>query len=780
MLKEEELAENFYNTLYELKQKAEDAFSIIGNEFVNQRCTILVVKGYSRDFRIQVDPDLEQAFNDEMLAYQDSLQNMKSKITSLKSELNILTEKYYYISEIKKPKDVTKQLIELYDNTKTSLQEIEVQLENAVLRKLFDNYNTIIVGGMNPNNTSLDEIEIIYASTLKNITSGSKLVKEGIRLKNLIKSGLETIKDHYYSDKSDIEGEKKEIPDEESIEEIVEVLKDSVENVQEAEIDPSKPVIDGDIVLKTDRTGIYVKIIPPENGGMAITLPELKSVIKGNKVDLPPDEKLISIIEGESNKFIKITDWKPNPKHDAQIKITFRDNKIQAYINVKAPRFAGKDADMQDFKEAIKKHNILYGLDNERIERLVKNPYYNKEILIAQGKKPVKGDDAEFKIYFKTEIERKPVMDGKGRVDHKKLNIIQNIQPNTLIAEKKQAKPGIPGINVCNEKIPAQYGQDNQINIIGGAEYRENDTKIYSITSGHPILLNNNLSISPVYEVDGDVDYGTGNINFEGSIMIRGSVADEFEVNARDDIEIEGNVYKAKIKAGGNIVIHQGFNGREEGEIITGKSLTAKYVENGKVTATDNVIITNNILHSNIKAKKSISCLGKGTVTGGKIVFRDYLECRALGSSASTHTVIEMGVDDDLLKKQNEVAMEMYKAKKYIEKAKDITERLKPKSETNNHIYARMLNVKAAGEKKVKQLEDMKTLLEDIAKEMFEVLRKSYVETNITYSNVEIRMNKLVKKTKNIVNYPHRINLVKKDIDFTHIERDELPSESDI
>jgi hypothetical protein len=633
---------------------------------------------------------------------------------------------------------------------------------------------------MNPNNTSLDEIEIIYASTLKNITSGSKLVKEGIRLKNLIKNGLEKIKEQYYSDKTDTEIDKTEKPEEESIDEIVEVLKDSVENVQEAEIDPSKPVIDGDIKIKTDRSGIYVKIIPPENGGMAITLPELKSVIKGNKVELPPDDKLKSIVEGETNKYIKIADWKPNPKHDAQIKIIFRDNKIQAYINVKAPRFAGKDADKKDFEEALKKQNIKYGVDKERIERLIKNPYYNKEVLIAKGKKPIKGDDAEYKIYFKTKIDRKPEVDDKGKIDHKKLNIIQNIQPNTLIAEKTQAKPGIPGINVCNEKIPAQYGQDNHINIIGGAEYRDNDTKIYSIIAGHPIFNNNNLTISPIYEVDGDVDYGTGNINFEGSIMIRGSVADEFEVNAKDDIEIEGNVYKAKIKAGGNIVIHQGFNGREEGEIYTNKSLTAKYIENGKVTAKDNVVITNNILHSYIKAGKTISCLGKGTVTGGKIVFRDYLECKALGSSASTHTIVEMGVDDYLLKKQNDVAMEMYKAKKYIEKAKNITERLKPKSETNNHIYARMLNVKAAGEKKVKQLEEMKNQLEDIAKEMFEVLKKSYVETNITYSNVEIRMNKLVKKTKNIVNYPHRINLVKKDIDFTHVERDEPLSEPDI
>jgi hypothetical protein len=781
MIKEEELASTFFNAFMDFKPKIEEALAVIANEFVNQRCGILVVKGYSRDFRLQQDPELEQAFNDEMLAYQESLQNMKAKIITLKSELEKITEKYHYISDIKNPKEKTKSLIDLFENIKHALQEIQVQLENAVMRKLFDSYNTIIVGGMNPNNTTKAEIEDIYSNTLKDITSGTKLVKEGIRLKNLFKKTLEEIKEKYFMDKvPEEEAIKTEEESEEGLEEIVEVLKDSVENVQEAEIDPSKPIVDGDIQLKTERSGIYVKIIPPENGGMAITLPELKSVIKGNKIELPPDDKLKNIVEGETDKYIKIAEWKPNPKFDAQIKVVFKENKTEAYFNVKAPRFAGKEADIKDFENTLNKNNIKYGVDMERIKRLVKTPYYNKEVLIAKGKLPIKGDNTQFKFNFKTKIERKPKVDKKGRVDHKKLNIIQNIQPNTLIAEKTPAKPGIPGVNVCNEEIPAQFGEDKTINITGGAEYRDNDTKIYSTIAGHPILRENDLTISPVYEVDGDVDYRTGNITFEGSIMVKGSVADEFEIKAKDDVEIEGNVYKAMINAGGNIVIHQGLNGREEGEVISGKSITAKYIENGKVKAKDEVIVTNNILHSHIKAGKSISCLGKGTVTGGNLIFRDYLECRVLGSTASTHTVVEMGVDDELARKQNQVAKEMYNAKKYIEKAKALTEKLAPKSESSNHVYARMLNVKAAGEKKVKQLNQMKNQLEDIAKEMFEVMKRSYVETNITYPNVEVRMNKLVKKTKHIVNYPHRINLVKKDIDFTPVERDEPQIETEV
>jgi len=42
----------------------------------------------------------------------------------------------------------------------------------------------------------------------------------------------------------------------------------------------------------------------------------------------------------------------------------------------------------------------------------------------------------------------------------------------------------------------------------------------------------------PVYEVDGDVDYGVGNINFIGSVVIKGSIRDGFSVVAGSDIRL--------------------------------------------------------------------------------------------------------------------------------------------------------------------------------------------------------------------------------------------------
>lgn len=773
--RENDLVKGFIEHFEELSKKISETFSILGNELINVRCAVLVVKGYTKDYFTQEDKDLEMAFNDEMLNYEESVQNFKNKLTSLRSELTKIKEKKANLNTIKHPSEKTQMASKLYDDTIENLDELVTELNDSILRKGFEHFKVISVGGVNPSLNSLDEINQVYTDSLANIGSGSKLVNEGMRLKKIISSTIEEIKDKFFTEggKAPTKDEFKEEDLDTNLDELVNVIKDGVGNVEEEEIDPSKPAVDGDIEIKTTRDGIFVKIIPPKNGGMSITLPELKSVIKGNRIEMPGEEYLKKIVDSKNKDYIKVAKWVPNPKFDANIRIILKENKTQAFAVVKAPRFAGKDADKQDFQETLRKYKVTYGILEDRIDRFIRNPMYKKEILLAEGYLPEKGESADFKFHFETNIRKKPKRDKKGRVDHKQLNIIQNIPPETLIAEKSPAKPGKPGKNVLGDAIPAAFGDDKNIKIRKGAEYRDNGTKIYSTVQGHPIMKENQLEISPVYTVEGDVSYETGNIKFDGSVIVKGDVVDEFSIEAKGDIEIHGNVYKSNIKAGGNIIINQGINGREEGNIQTDKALTCKYIENANVTAKEEIVVENNILHSNIKTGSIIKCLGKGLIAGGRIICRDYIECNTIGSQSSVHTVIELGVDDELKAKQNKVAIDMYKMKEYINKAKRIMDKIKPKADVDNRTYARFLNIKDAKIKKTKALDSKRQELENVAKEMFEAVKNSYAETNITYSNVEIRIPKLTKKTNTVIDYPHRIQFIpkEKDICFKQVTR---------
>ncbi len=362
MIKEEEVALSFFEAYIDYQQLLSDIFSLIGNELVNLRCAILVIKGYSKDYRIQEDHDIEMAFNEEIITYKESLLTIKSKLISLKPFMEKFLSKKHNLETIKMPSDKTKSLLQLFENTEDAIIGLTRQIEDSFLKKQFANYEKILAGGIHPTITSLEEINNIYSDTLNSIASGIKIDKEGMRIKNLIKTSLDEIKLKYFIDENQEPQDKKEEVEEENINEIIEVIKDGIENIEEQVFDPSLPVEDGDIEVKTTREGIFIKIIPPSNGGMAITLSELKSVIKGNKIPMLDDKRLQEIISSKHNDFIKISNWQPNPKLDANIRIIFKNDKIEAYIIVKAPRFSGKPVDEQDFREALSKNNVKFGI----------------------------------------------------------------------------------------------------------------------------------------------------------------------------------------------------------------------------------------------------------------------------------------------------------------------------------------------------------------------------------------------------------------------------------
>src|SRR5437762_91037 len=58
------------------------------------------------------------------------------------------------------------------------------------------------------------------------------------------------------------------------------------------------------------------------------------------------------------------------------------------------------------------------------------------------------------------------------------------------------------------------------------------------------------LTVSKLYEVDGNVDFKVGNVDFDGRVTIKGDVLPGFNVKATGDVAITGMVENASIEAG--------------------------------------------------------------------------------------------------------------------------------------------------------------------------------------------------------------------------------------
>ena len=95
----------------------------------------------------------------------------------------------------------------------------------------------------------------------------------------------------------------------------------------------------------------------------------------------------------------------------------------------------------------------------------------------------------------------------------------------------------LPGENVILEEEEGVQRLRSQIE--GGASVSTAETHD---SSGTLLTRQFTVSVQPVASIPGTVDYKTGNIDFQGNVVIGGSIASGFRVKASGDVAIAGNV----------------------------------------------------------------------------------------------------------------------------------------------------------------------------------------------------------------------------------------------
>jgi len=175
-----------------------------------------------------------------------------------------------------------------------------------------------------------------------------------------------------------------------------------------------------------------------------------------------------------------------------------------------------------------------------------------------------------------------------------------------------------------------------------------------------------------VYTVDGGVNLKSGNIEFRGTVMVNGDVEDGFFIKAVGNIEVNGSVGKADLQAEGDIIIHQGINGKGEGRIHAGKSIWARFIQNANIQSGDMVVASDGIINSNIIANNSIVCQGKrASIMGGKLRAGEEINAKTLGNPTSgTETICEVGYDPKSKEELERLQMEKDNATKLLDEMK--------------------------------------------------------------------------------------------------------------
>ncbi|MCI7759180.1 MAG: FapA family protein, partial [[Eubacterium] saphenum] len=150
---------------------------------------------------------------------------------------------------------------------------------------------------------------------------------------------------------------------------------------------------------------------------------------------------------------------------DCRIDLTVDSGGKSVNLTVHPPINGGKEATVQMVKEELKKQNIVFGVDEKIVKKVVEERLYGVPTCIAEYKPPKKGANGYISFRFDKEHKLKPVQDEFGIADYRELNSIVPIRKNEVVADIVQPEEGTPGKNVFGQEIPGEAGVPAKISL---------------------------------------------------------------------------------------------------------------------------------------------------------------------------------------------------------------------------------------------------------------------------------------------------------------------------
>lgn len=236
----------------------------------------------------------------------------------------------------------------------------------------------------------------------------------------------------------------------------------------------------------------------------------------------------------------------------------------------------------EDIQKILDDNKVTYGVKWEKLNTILKGG----RNLVAQGLAPQEPVDDKINFFFQIENEKKPV-EIEGKVDYYNINNLEYVEKGKLLALKENGKDGKAGFDVYGDIIKPKNRTILRIKKGPGCEIVDNGNRALAEISGLVSLKGESICVFPSYIVNGDVDIKTGNILFNGDVVIKGNVLEGLSINADNDINIFGNVAGANITSGGNIKI---------GKNLISSTLKAGDKEIDNLKAYEYIINLNNFL----------------------------------------------------------------------------------------------------------------------------------------------------------------------------------------
>lgn len=413
---------------------------------------------------------------------------------------------------------------------------------------------------------------------------------------------------------------------------------------------------------------------------------------------------------------------------------------------------------VDDIDKALKERGVVHGVDYDAVGRGLARL---QPFVVAKGTMPIAGTDAKIERKFDVGQKGRPATKSYDKVDFKDMNLFIRATAGDLLAVRIPHTAGEAGTNVLGEPVPAKPGKP--IPMPQGKNTKViNDNELVATIDGQVVESSGKINVDPHLVINSSIDVGTGNIDFAGSIEIKGDVESGFSVRADGDIDITGMIGGADVR-GRNVYVRGGIRGMNIGKIIADEDVRIAFIESANVEAGRDIHVHDVVLHSSLIAGHHIYVNEKrGMITGGKVEAGELIEAKIIGNHYYVASKIEVGINPNIQKKYDMAQRDLKQAEERINQVNLSLEHLK-KQNINTLSELRREQMTGLIKAQLQLAGQIKRLKDDIAKwqsELENMKRGTVSVSDIIYPGTRITINGI---NKNVEEDLRRVKLYVND-----------------
>ena len=499
------------------------------------------------------------------------------------------------------------------------------------------------------------------------------------------------------------------------------------------------------LVVKAD--GSYLTVYPATKDNPAIDLETLKQRLKEARIADYDELQVARLVRAADGFEVKLDMASADDGENEVIPFTIEIARDAMSAAVRFDEKRGNLApDVSDVLDALAAKKVTYGIDRDAIGRGVARltPF-----MAARGTAPEAGVDARIEKKFDMGAKGRPAERAYDRVDYKDMNIFIRAQIGDVLAVRIPETSGVAGTNVFGEEVPAKPGkpavlpQGKNTKIV-------NEHELVALIDGQIVDDGKKIGVDPHLVIDTSVDVGTGNVDFAGSVEIKGDVESGFVVKASGDVEIKGMIGGAQVE-GRNVIVHGGIRGMNIGKIYASEDISISFVENANVVAGRDIFVNDVVLHSEMRAGHHVRVEGRrGIITGGKVGAGESIRAKVMGNNFYVQTSLDVGIDPNLKHQHDTLLKECQAAVKRLTEIRLSLDTLKkqPLTSLSERRREQLVEMTHAQFPLANEIKKMQEKLAQMEEELEQMKRGSVAASDTIYPGVNVTISGVKKSVE--------------------------------